>query len=320
VSAPGTAIPTLDSPHIARLHRALLRWYRTHGRTLPWRGNHDPYQILVSEFMLQQTQVARVIEAFRAWCVRFPTVHALARARRREVLLAWRGLGYNRRALHLHEAARAIVDLHAGELPRDIPALQSLPGIGPYTARAVACFGMGMRTAVVDVNVERILVRIAGLERKLPVRELQRVADEVLPRRAWYDWNQALMDLGAMVCTAAAPRCDSCPLRRLCASAGMHALPAARPRHARVLREPPRRFYRGRVIALLRDAPGHRMSLAELGLALKVDYHTDDLPWLHDIVVSLMRDGLLRPEALLTEAKDATMRSDPHHVHLELVE
>lgn len=320
MSTQGGAITTLDSPHIARLHRALLRWYRTHGRDLPWRGNHDAYQILVSEFMLQQTQVARVIDAFQTWCARFPTVHALARAPRREVLLAWRGLGYNRRAVNLHEAARAIVDLHGGELPRDIAALQLLPGIGPYTARAVACFGMGMRTAVVDVNVERILVRVAGLEGKPPARELQKMADAVLPRRTWYDWNQALMDLGAMVCTAAAPRCNACPLRGLCATAGTHAAPASQNRGRGVLREPPRRFFRGRVIALLRDAPGHRMSLAELGAFLKPDYQSTDLPWLHDIVVSLMRDGLLRHDALLSETTDAAALPDPQHVHLELAE
>lgn len=320
MNTPDNTFPTLDSPHIARLHRALLRWYRRHGRDLPWRHNHDAYQILVSEFMLQQTQVARVIDAFHAWCARFPTVHALARAPRREVLLAWRGLGYNRRALNLHEAARAIVERYGGELPRDIAALQSLPGVGPYTARAVACFGMGMRTAVVDVNVERILVRVAGLEGKPSARMLQRMADTLLPRRAWYDWNQALMDLGAMICTATAPRCGTCPLRRYCATAGTHATPAPRTRIEGVLREPPRRYYRGRVIALLRDAPLHRLSLAELGPALKTDFGASDLSWLQDIVVSLMRDGLLRRDALLSVAMDAAALPDPHQVHLELAE
>lgn len=312
--------PTLEPSHIARLHRALLRWYRSHGRDLPWRGNHDPYQILVSEFMLQQTQVARVIDAFHAWIVRFPTVQSLARASRRQVLLAWRGLGYNRRALHLHEAARAIVDLHRGELPRDVSVLMTLPGIGPYTARAVACFGMGMRTAVVDVNVERILVRVAALERKPPARVLQQMADHVLPRRSWYDWNQALMDLGAMICTATAPQCTQCPLRRVCTSAGTHATVATRARQTGALREPPRRYFRGRVVDLLREAPQHRMSLGDIGRAVKSGFRPDDLPWLRDIARTLVRDGLLLPAPALEAEGDEGGATDLHGVQLELAE
>lgn len=310
--------PLLLPSHSARLHRALLRWYRAHGRDLPWRGNLDPYQILVSEFMLQQTQVSRVIEAFHAWIARFPTIQALARASRRQVLLAWRGLGYNRRALHLHQTAQHIVELHGGELPRDVGMLMTLPGIGPYTARAVACFGMGMRTAVVDVNVERILVRIAGLERKLPSRVLQQMADQVLPRRAWYDWNQALMDLGALICTAASPRCTACPLQRLCATAGTHADRTTRPRLTGVLREPPRRYYRGRVVDILREAPQHRMSLGEIGCAVKSGFQSGDLPWLRDIVLSLVRDGLLLPAPALAAWPDRGAATDMLQIQLEL--
>ena len=181
------------------MERALLAWYAEHGRDLPWRGTHDPYAILVSEVMLQQTQVARVVPRYLEWIERWPTAEALAAASRAEVLAAWVGLGYNRRALALHAAAAAVA---RDGWPAD---LRTLPGVGPYTAAAVGSFAFGAQVAAVDTNARRVAERLGHG----PPGAL------VPPGRA-ADWNQAAMELGATVCTARAPRCPACPVRTAC--------------------------------------------------------------------------------------------------------
>ncbi len=302
------------------MHRHVLRWYRMHGRHLPWRDNNNAYHVLVSEFMLQQTQVSRVIDAFHAWCTRFPAPADLARASRREVLLAWQGLGYNRRAMHLHETAKRLVSQHDGRIPCEIDVLQRLPGIGSYTARAIACFGLRIRTAVVDVNVQRIFVRILGIEGKPSAGELQSIADHLLPPRAWYNWNQALMDLGALVCTAVAPRCVSCPVRHECATAGTHVRGRSSETTAGVVREPPRRYFRGRIIELLRGATGHQLTLATIGHSMKPDYSKADQPWLLDIVASLCKDGMITQRIVPPIAQRRSRNHDEPCIVIELAE
>jgi A/G-specific adenine glycosylase len=188
------------------LQRDLLAWFGTSARDLPWRDTRDPYAILVSEIMLQQTQVTRVIERYTSWLERWPTVDDLAAASTADVLRAWSGLGYNRRAVNLQRAARIVAE--AGGFPRTLAGLRALPGIGPYTAGAIACFAFGEQLTTVDVNVRRVLTRALEQEDAPPPAG-----------RAW-EWNQALFDLGATVCLARVPRCEVCPLAAGCPARG----------------------------------------------------------------------------------------------------
>ncbi|MFP4311420.1 MAG: A/G-specific adenine glycosylase [Nitriliruptoraceae bacterium] len=196
--------------------RDLLTWASDVRPELPWRRTRDPWAVLVSELMLQQTQVARVEPRFLAFLERFPTVSACADAPVAEVVRAWEGLGYNRRAVNLHRAARAVVAEHDGRIPDRLDDLLALPGIGPYTARAVLSFAFERDHGVVDTNAARFLARAAAGHR-LTARAAQELADELVPLGHGWAWNQAVMDLGSQVCTKRAPRCDSCPIRTSCA-------------------------------------------------------------------------------------------------------
>ncbi len=198
--------------------RAALEWFGAHGRDLPWRHTRDPWSILVSEFMLTQTQVARVVGRYEAFLTRFPTVADCAAAPTGEVIAAWAGLGYNRRAVNLHRSAVQIVDSHRGVVPDTLDDLLILPGVGPYVARAVLVFAHDTDVGVVDTNVARVLARWEG--RPLTRTEVQQRADDLVPAGNAWAWNQALFDLGATICVARAPKCDVCPVRRWCAWAG----------------------------------------------------------------------------------------------------
>jgi A/G-specific adenine glycosylase len=207
---------------VPELQQAVLVWSARSRRDLPWRRTRDPWAILVSELMLQQTQVARVVPKYHAFLVRFPHAVACAAGPAGAVVEAWAGLGYNRRAVNLHRCAVAIVDQHRGRLPETVDELMALPGIGPYTARAVMAFAFGAPTGVVDTNAARVLARaVAG--RRLPAREAQTLADGLVPPGESWSWNQAMLDLGATICTSRVPRCDSCPV----AAAGVCAWVAA---------------------------------------------------------------------------------------------
>ncbi len=205
--------------------RRLLRWYGRHRRDLPWRHTDDPWEILVGEVMLQQTQAARVAGRYRDFLERFPTPGALAAADVRSVLAAWSGLGYNSRVLRLQEAA-AIVDRHGW--PVDVAGLQKLPGIGPYTAAAVACFAFGAQVPAVDTNLRRVLSRWSG--RPLAGSELHAAASEELPAGRAADWNQAVMDLGSLLCTPRDPDCGRCPVSSDCRDPGLYVAPRRQPR------------------------------------------------------------------------------------------
>ncbi|MDX6678147.1 MAG: A/G-specific adenine glycosylase [Solirubrobacteraceae bacterium] len=220
----------------AALQDAVLAWYDANGRDLPWRRTRDPYAILVSEFMAQQTQVARVLERYERWLARWPTAAALAAASPADVLTEWVGLGYNRRALRLREAAAIVA---RDGWPRDAAGLRALPGVGPYTAAAVASFAFGEPVAAVDTNVRRVASRLRAEPQAL------------LPARRHADWNQAAMELGAVFCTARAPRCDACPAAPWCASRGSvetqpRAAAGSRERYA-----DSDRWLRGRIVAAL---------------------------------------------------------------------
>ncbi len=189
-------------------------WFAANGRDLPWRHQRDPWPILVAEVMLQQTQVARVVDRWERFLDRFPTVGAIADAPVAEVIEEWAGLGYNRRAVNLHRCARAVVADHGGRFPTELDDLLALPGVGPYTARAVRVFAFERDDAVLDTNVARILARVVG--RPLGRAEAQRVADAAVPVGRGWLWNQALLDVGAGHCVARVPHCDGCPLASGC--------------------------------------------------------------------------------------------------------
>jgi A/G-specific adenine glycosylase len=225
-------------------------------RPLPWRGEEDPYRVLVSEVMLQQTQALRVVPHYERFLRVFPTIDALAAASSADVLRAWENLGYNRRALNLWRTARAVVE--RGGFPQSVDELRTLPGIGPYTARAVASFAFGVDVAAADVNVRRVVARTHGV---MPSgASVQELADALVPRGRVREWNQAMIDLGAEVCRARNPRCDECPLRRMCAwSDGLR--PQVKPRAKAPRFEDTSRYARGRVVQALRGGSRTRDGL-----------------------------------------------------------
>ncbi|WP_420610040.1 A/G-specific adenine glycosylase [Candidatus Poriferisodalis sp.] len=196
-------------------HAELIGWWAAERRDLPWRRTRDPWLVLVSEVMLQQTQVERVLPYFETFAECWPIPEQCAAAKLAEVLAVWQGLGYPRRARNLWRTAAIISERHGGRVPADLDGLLALPGVGPYTARAVQAFAFGIDTGVVDTNVGRILARWQG--RRLSPREAQRIADELVPAGESWAWNQAMMDLGAQVCTKRDPSCGQCPAQRWCA-------------------------------------------------------------------------------------------------------
>jgi len=201
-----------------KFRRELLRWYKANRRDLPWRANRDPYGIWISEVMLQQTRVAAVMDHYAAFLRKFPDIPTLAKARENEVLAAWSGLGYYRRARALHRAANQVLRAHGGQLPQAATALMDLPGIGRYTGNAIASIAFHEPVPVVDGNVDRVLTRFLG--RSLTQAELWNVAGELLERRQPGDFNQALMEFGATLCTPQSPKCGDCPVHALCATRG----------------------------------------------------------------------------------------------------
>jgi len=261
-----TLAPMSPTPAVPpEMRTAILAWYDTRGRLLPFRVSRDPYAILVSEVMAQQTQIARVAGEWEAFLTIFPTVDRLAAASPADVLRAWRGLGYNRRALNLWRAARIVVDEHGGELPSDVAALERLPGVGPYTARAVAAIAFGTRVGAVDTNVRRVLGRVvAGDAAAMTAATLQALADSSVPADRPADWTHAVMDVGATFCRSRNPDCPSCPARNWCRYAASDA-PAPAPATENGAGKPrptgkrfaaTSRWLRGRILDRLRDADG----------------------------------------------------------------
>jgi A/G-specific adenine glycosylase len=296
------ASPIPDDIDIARLRDDLLGWYRQNGRDLPWRRTRDPYRVLVSEVMLQQTQVDRVIPRYHAFLERFPTFAALAAAPTADVIREWSGLGYNRRAVNLQRTAQAVIERHAGVMPHDPALLLDLPGIGPYTAGAIACFAYEQDVGFFDTNIRRVLHRVFfGPElprERVTTRELQSLAQVIVPEGQGYEWNQALMELGAVQCTSRRPACLTCPVQTHCqAFPVIQTVIAALPKGTRKKKEEPfagsMRYYRGRTIEVLRELEdGQTLDLAALGPLVRDDFCDEQLVWLRDLVEGLSRDGL----------------------------
>ncbi len=273
---------------------------------MPWRRRRSPYRTLVSEFMLQQTQVDRVIPSFERFVARFPTIALLAAATPGDVLREWRGLGYNSRALRLHAIARVVVKDHHGRIPTQSAALRALPGIGSYTAAAIRIFAHGLPDAALDTNARRVLHRVGfGIEHppRATPSEIEALAHRLLPARRSYEWNSALMDLGGSICTARAPKCPICPLRRHCAASPIDAtlLERARSKHlprstrGTVPFQHTARHARGRIVDRLRDLPpGQRISLLDLHHDLRATLPRRSAAELRALVDALARDGLVR--------------------------
>ncbi|MDT8066686.1 MAG: A/G-specific adenine glycosylase [Terriglobia bacterium] len=224
----------LDNQDLARVQNTLLAWYRRERRDLPWRETRDPYRIWISEIMLQQTRVTAVLKYYRRFLARFPDVHTLAVAKEADVLAVWSGLGYYRRARAMHAAARKIVAEFGGNFPGTAGELLNLPGIGRYTAAAVASIAFGEPVAVVDGNVERVLARFLGQDLRQR-NEAWQHASVLLPAKYPGDWNQAMMELGATVCLPEQPRCLLCPVKNWCADPGRQTKKPRGDRHKREL-------------------------------------------------------------------------------------
>jgi A/G-specific adenine glycosylase len=291
--------PTRDNDKITWLQQQLLGWFRVNRRDLPWRETRDPYRILVSEVMLQQTQVDRVIPYYQAFLERFPSVAALAAAPTAEVIRVWAGLGYNRRAVNLQRTAQYVATELDGQFPSTVEELHKLPGIGPYTAGAIACFAFEKDVAFLDTNMRRVLHRFwFGVDVPAPHatdRMVTSIAGAAIPQDNGWEWNQALIEFGALQCTARKPACVICPLQSHCAAfPEIQSALATLPKSVRLKREAPfsgsNRFYRGRVIAALREHQG--IDLGSLGPMVRDGFSETDLPWLYEVVQGLSKDGL----------------------------
>jgi A/G-specific adenine glycosylase len=304
----------LAPEQIAQVHSHLLHWYAAEQRDLPWRSTDDPYAILVSEIMLQQTQVDRVLPKYQQFLAAFPTLADLAAAPTADVISTWVPLGYNMRAVHLQSIARQVVSEYEGRIPDTIEDLLKLKGVGRYTAGAIACFAYKKQVATVDTNIYRVLHRIfLGLEHsesKLNHNQMFALAEQVLPDGKAYDWNQALMDLGATICTSNNPQCTSCPLQEACNAYTEMRQYSLFPsgtvlRQLRKVAEKKEtyqarpftstnRYFRGRIVDHLRSLPaGQRIPLAALGPKIKPEFRDDDLSWLQQLVDRLAKDGLV---------------------------
>ena len=282
-----SASPSSDeADYIQHVHTSLLQWYAAEKRDLPWRVTSDPYAVLVSEIMLQQTQVDRVLPKYFQFLTAFPTLDDLATAPTADVISVWVPLGYNMRAVRLQSIARQVIAEYHGRIPETIEELLKLKGVGRYTAGAVACFAYKKQVATVDTNIRRVLHRIFfGLEHpepKLNDAQMLTHAERVLPAGQAYNWNQALMDLGATICTSNNPRCMQCPLQKTCQAyieMSQHSLfPSGvvlrqlrkvaekKPGYQSKPFTSSNRYFRGRIVNLLRSVPApKRLSLHELG-------------------------------------------------------
>ncbi|HVA96832.1 MAG TPA: hypothetical protein VND99_04205 [Candidatus Acidoferrales bacterium] len=257
---------------ITSFQKHILDWYSVHKRDLPWRelpfdtvkGARDPYKILVSEIMSQQTQLSRVIPKYEAWVKKFPSTEHLAQAKTAEVLHYWNGLGYNRRALHLKKTAEIIAAKYHGEFPRSEKELMILPGIGKYTARAILCFAFDQQVAVVDTNVRKVILT----QFAVPEKEIAEIADALLPQGSAYNWNQALMDYAASVLKK-----EKISIPKQSQFIGSH------------------RYYRGQVLKLLLQK--RKVPVDDVGFLIKKDYTDKDKKWLLKLLEELEKEGFI---------------------------
>ncbi len=300
-----------DSLIYEEVRAGILTWFDRHQRELPWRRTRDPYRILVSEIMLQQTQVDRVVPYYEQFLAEFPTVEALASAQTGDVIRFWSGLGYNRRAVNLQRAAKHIVNQFGGVFPCSVAEMLELPGVGPYTAGAVACFAFEQDVSFLDTNMRRVVERVfLGVIGSAAVKPAQTeaIADRLVPESDGWRWNQALIEFGALQCTSRKPLCVVCPVQQHCRAFPFVQQPdssaeqvVARTRAERF--EGSNRYFRGRIIETLRKLSDHErgVTLTDLGRTLRIDFDDSHIPWLTGVVKGLERDGL----AIIAEAEDS---------------
>jgi A/G-specific adenine glycosylase len=306
---------SLDTPTCrTTLVRDILCWYSRQRRALPWRNITNPYRVLVSEVMLQQTQVSRVLVKYPEFLRRFPSIKKLAMAKQREVVVAWRGMGYNNRAVRLHRLAKTVVLKYGGTLPSSFEELIALPGIGRYTAHALLASVFRENVPIVDVNVHRLFSRFFWRMKTTadmrPAREIWELAEELVPKRRAYDWNQALMDLGATICTARSPQCSACPVTALCSSKSAMQRIMSPPGKREPMKDGiPNRIYRGRIIEILRQHHGRRRFHPDaLGRTIHPEYSAKHRRWLESLLTGLAKDKLIR--------RSRTGRGNQERIHL----
>lgn len=272
------------------IQEKILAWYKQKGRDLPWRKTRDPYKILVSEVMLQQTQVPRVLQKYPVFLTKYPTFSALADASNEDLLRAWEGMGYNNRILRLKRLATVVRD---APLPREPQKLMEFDGIGPYTAHAIACFAYNQDVPLVDVNIRRIFSRVFHKQRFFeemrPEKEMWQLASKLVPKSQGYDWNQALMDFGSLICTARDPHCTTCPLQEMCKSAGSMKQQIKKKMQKKGT---PDRIYRGKVIQFLRKNDNW-VDKERIILEVRAD---GTAKWWETIFNKLAKEGLLQTE------------------------
>lgn len=273
------------------IQKKLLSWYGKHKRDLPWRHTRHPYHILVSEVMLQQTQVDRVIFKYKEFLKRFPTTKKLAAASTADVIRAWQGLGYNRRALFLQKTAKAVEEKYKGKFPQTIDELKQLPGIGDYTARAVLSFSFELPFPMMDTNHRRFYQRVFfGLDQKSD-KELLIAAEQVMPKQP-YDWNQGLMDFGSIICLTSRPKCEVCPLQKYCKAypdilKEENQIKKKKAKHSIPFKQTDR-YVRGRIVDLLRGVHGVRSEQVYRLFAEEYGYDR-----VGDIIAGLVKDQLI---------------------------
>ncbi len=296
------------------LHKTVFDWFTHNQKKLPWRSETpDPYIVLLSEIMLQQTQTARIAEKLPHFLHQFPTLQSLAQASNKQIILAWQGMGYNNRALRLRDCAKIIVENYHGVIPDDVETLRTLPGIGAYTASAIASFAYFHNVPVVDVNIRRIFSRllhkVTNNHDTISEKESWEIAMKLLPDNQGHIWHQALMDIGSLFCTARLPRCLECPLSSDCQSAFtiIESKKTAKPEPLH--RSVPHRIWRGKIIELLRKSPNHSEDEKTILHALFQENQTNiDIDFLHFILQKLELNNLIElnksPHAIIVSLKE----------------
>lgn len=290
---------------IKQFRKKLLNWYKQHGRDLPWRLTHDPYAIMLSEVMLQQTQVATALNRYVRWLEHFPTLKSLADAPTGEVLQEWSGLGYNRRALALQNAAKQIVYEQHGKFPDTLEELMRLKGIGKYTASAILCFAFKKPVPIVDTNVKRVLGRLffgyKTLAKLIATDEpFWVLKQKVVPKNSTsYNFNQGTMDFGAIICQARKPKCEICPMQKICKSypeiltAKKDVLRVKQQRTEPLYFGKPRRIWRGKILNYVQNHSEYPIPIRIIGQAIQMDWVVERLPWLKSVIKTMEKDGLV---------------------------
>ena len=291
----------------------MIQWYRSKGRALPWRNTRDPYAVFIAEIMLQQTQVNRVIPKWYSFLSLYPNWASLASAPPAGLIRQWVGLGYNNRVIRARKTAQIVQKQYHGRLPSAPELLEALPGIGKYTSAAIQCFAFGKSVPVVDVNVNRVLTRFYGITTTQKPTHIRELANQALPKKDTYEWNQALMDIGASICKAKTINCTICPLTKSCSTSSAGTTPVIFPSNAsqgKYLGS--NRYFRGRILNLLKlHMQNRKLGIDQLSTALQQHTSDDNMEQIKKALQGLQRDELVD---LHPNYKEPTHVSLPKHL------